>query len=327
MSSSFFTPTLLKYWYIKNHLSTYEIAKKSGCDPKTVYYWLKNYNIPTRPRKIITTDKTTLLKLYNSGLSLKEIGKRINCTPAAVLRKFRKFSIDTRSPWETNTIHIKHNFSNDPSEKAYLIGFRIGDLNVTQKSSRSSIIVKSNTTHQAQVKLLKNLFSKYGPVWISQPKSSPSVYHFTASLNNSFSFLIPKHKTIPTWILKPKKDLWPFLAGYTDAEGSIGIYQGRAKFRIGSYDIGILQHITDALINYGIKVRLRLERPKNSRDRRGVTLRGNFWRMTVNDQYSLLRLFNGLLPYLKHGKRYKDLSKAKQNIFSRIVSQNVTIHI
>src|SRR3972149_4738373 len=205
MPSSFFTPVQLERWYIQGHLSTYDIAAKSGCDSKTVYYWLKKYKISTRPRKIVATNKTALEKLYKSGFSLKEIGKQIGCTPSAVLRKFRKFDISTRSPWEANTFHIKYKFSNNSLEKAYLIGFRIGDLNVAQRSPISSIIVKSNTTRVEQVLLLKKLFSKYGPVWISRPKSKPSVYHFTATVNNSFSFLLTKHSSIPRWIVRSKK--------------------------------------------------------------------------------------------------------------------------
>ncbi|OGM28331.1 hypothetical protein A2962_00610 [Candidatus Woesebacteria bacterium RIFCSPLOWO2_01_FULL_39_61] len=316
MPSSFFTPVQLERWYIQGHLSTYDIAAKSGCDSKTVYYWLKKYKISTRPRKIVSTNKTALEKLYKSGFSLKEIGKQIGCTPSAVLRKFRKFDISTRSPWEANTFHIKYKFSNNLLEKAYLIGFRIGDLNVAQRSPISSIIVKSNTTRVEQVLLLKKLFSKYGPVWISRPKSKPSVYHFTATVNNSFSFLLTKHSSIPRWIVRSKKLFFGFLAGYSDAEGSIGVYNGRATFRIGSYDKTILDQIHQFLQKNRVKNTILLE---TKAGRHGERIHnGDFYRVNIRDKQAINLCLTQLLPYLKHKNRIRCAELALKNVQSRM---------
>lgn len=316
MSSSFFTAAQLRKLYIHNHLSTYDIAEKLNCDPKTVYYWLKKYNIPTRPRKIISVNKDELTQLYKSGLSLKEIGKYLDCTASAVLRKCRKFGISTRFPWEANIIHPRNNFSNDPKEEAYLIGFRTGDLNVKQASSYSSIKVKSNTTQPAQARLLKNLFSKYGPVWISRPKSLPKVFHFTALLNNSFSFLIPRYSSIPNQILKSKKMFFAFFAGYTDAEGSIRIYDNRARFRIGSYDKDILNQIHRMLISLNIKNSFLLETKMGKHGKR--IHNGDFYRVNLNDRLAINLCLNLLLPYLKHERRRKDVILALENVQARL---------
>ena len=43
-------PDWLRDHYITQELSTYEIAKIVGCDPKTVYAKLRAFGIPTRPR-------------------------------------------------------------------------------------------------------------------------------------------------------------------------------------------------------------------------------------------------------------------------------------
>ena len=316
MPSSFFTSIQLERLYIQNHLSTYDIAKKIGCDPKTVYYWLKNYNIPPRPRKTIPISKNVLVGLYKSGFSLKDIGKRFDCTPAAVLRKFRKYSIRTRFPWEANRIHPRNNFSGDPQEKAYLIGFRIGDLGVKQATSYSSIIVKSNTTHLVQVKLLKKLFSKYGPVWVSQPKNSPYVHYFTTSLNNSFSFLIPKYSLIPNWIIKSKKLILSFLAGYTDAEGSIRIYTGRASFRIGSYDKGILNQIHELLLSWGIKNSFLLETKAGMHGK--IKHNGDFYRVNIRDRNAINLSLTQLLPFLEHENRRHHALIALKNVRDRL---------
>lgn len=316
MPSSFFTSAQLRKLYAYNHLSTYDIAEKLNCDPKTVYYWLKKYNIPTRPRKIIPVNKDELAQLYKSGLSLKEIGKYLNCTAPAVLRKCRKFGISTRFPWEANIIHPRTNFSNDPKEKAYLIGFRIGDLNVKQASLYSSIKVKSNTTQSVQARLLKNLFSKYGPVWISQPKSLPKVFYFTTLLNNSFSFLIPKYSSIPNNILKSKIMFFAFFAGYTDAEGSIRIYDNRARFRIGSYDKDILSQIHKMLISLNIKNTFHLETKAGKHGKR--IHNGDFYRVNLNDRAAINLCLNLLLPYLKHERRRQDVILALENVQARL---------
>ncbi len=316
MPSSFFGRNQLQQWYVQDGLSTYGISEKVGCDPKTVYYWLKEYSISTRPRKIIPTSKTDLVKLYRLNLSLKDIGKQIGCTPSAVLRKFRKFGINTRTPWEASTFHIKHNFSNNLLEKAYLIGFRIGDLNVVRRSSLSSIIVKSNTTKVEQATLLKKLFSKYGPIWISRPKSRLSVYHFTATLNDSFSFLLPKHTSIPVWIVRSKNLFLSFLAGYSDAEGSIGIYDGRASFRIGSYDKIILNQIHELLIKYRIRNTIILETKAGKYGNR--VLNGDFYRVSIRDKMALKLCLSELLPYLKHKNRIKCARLALKNVHSRM---------
>ena len=36
--------------YIKNNLSIQKIAEIYNCNPKTIYYWLKKFDIPTRGR-------------------------------------------------------------------------------------------------------------------------------------------------------------------------------------------------------------------------------------------------------------------------------------
>lgn len=36
--------------YVDNQKGIYEMGKMANCDPKTVWKWLKRYNIPTRPR-------------------------------------------------------------------------------------------------------------------------------------------------------------------------------------------------------------------------------------------------------------------------------------
>jgi transposase-like protein len=318
MPSSFFTKSQLQDLYSSKRLSTCAIAKICGCNPKTVYYWLNRYSIPTRPRKVIPVSRKQLQCLYESGLSMAQIGRSIGCTAAAVLRKMRDFGIDSRAPWQSNIIHKRFNFSGNLSEKSYLIGFRTGDLNVVRRLNSGSIIVKSNTTRRAQLELMKSLFHKYGPVWISRAKQQKGVYYFSTSLNSTFSFLSPKHKAIPHWILFSSERFFSFFAGYTDAEGTIGVYDNRARFRIGSYDKTILRDIHNKLLSLGIQNSLKLEAPKKVSSSYGQSRNDDFWRIGLADRYAVFACLSRLLPYLRHTKRRRDVLLALTNVVSRM---------
>lgn len=311
MSSSFFNKQKLIQMYQKEGLSTYKIARQIGCDPKTIFYWLHRYQIPTRKRKMVIINKELLTKMYKSGLTLRSIGHRHNITASAVYRKMVQLKLSRRTPWEKNIIHKRNDFSKNKSEKAYLIGFRIGDLNVTKNSS--SITVKSNTTHLVQATLIKALFSKYGPVWISSPPTNKLIYHCSVGLNHTFNFLIPKHKEIPFWITRSNSLYFSFLAGYIDAEGTIRIYAKRARLRIGSYDKTILKQIHEWLIKVGIKNSFRLESKAD-----GVKQNGDCYRVDIMDRYALYSFLPQLLPLLKHSRRKKDAQEALKNVVARI---------
>ncbi len=313
MGSSFFNRSQLNHLYVTLKQSTCGISEKYGCDPKTVYYWLRKYSIPIRPRKIIFIDRKELRKLYGDGRSLKEIGHSFNITPSAVYRKMENFHLSRRTPWESNIKHSRHDYRGNTKDKAYLIGFRTGDLSVTRRNSFCFISVKSNSTHPAQIQLMKMLFLNYGPTWISSSSKREGVYHFTSSLNSSFDFLLPKPTAIPTWILNTKSNFCSFLAGYTDAEGSIKIYAKRARMRIGSYDVGILEQIHKWLTVMKIKNSFRLEgkavKHKHNHD---------FYRVDIMDRFALHRCLLLLIPYLKHEKRLQDAKLALENVTARM---------
>ena len=248
---------------------------------------------------------------------MREIGEKLGCVPAAIQKKMKKYGIKARNCWEANVVHKRENFSTNKQEKAYLIGFRIGDLNVKQRSINSFIVIKSNTTKKEQIQLKKQLFGKYGPIWISRSKNNQDVYHFSTSLNNSFSFLLKKHRFIPEWILEKDCYFFSFFAGYTDAEGSIGIYNNMAKFRVGSYDKDLLKQIHKRLLNLKIKNSFLLE-TRAGTSYKGIKLNGDFWRISVMDKWAVFSCLSRLMPYLKHGKRIKRAKLAISNVLQRI---------
>lgn len=305
----------LENLYTKQKLSTYKIANIFHCSSGTVYRYLKLYKIKTRPLKRVQITKDQLENFYiKKKFSLSKIAKFYKCCPAIVLDKMKKYRISRRTISETSTRHFKKDFNEDSVEKSYLIGFRLGDLRA--RKNYNLIEIGCGTTKLAQIQLINNLFNRYGPIWITK-KDKNGAFHIDCSLNSSFKFLLPKHNSIPKWILNNKTNFFSFLAGYTDAEGNISISQGRAKFRIRSYDKGILKDIHQKLRNSGIKSLFRLDK-KAGINKRGVFQRKDSWEVAVNERKSLLKLLKNLKPLINHKKRKKDLVNALMNVISRL---------
>jgi len=311
--------TLLKKLYIKDKLSTYKIATILKCDSKTIYRYLIKYNIKTRPISKAPISKNILLNLYqNKRLSLKQIGNLYGMTASGVLKRMRKHNISMRNSWETNT-GVKKPFDGTPEEKAYMIGFRLGDLGVRKSSPKTKmILVGTNTTKKEQIELCRHLFGKYSKVWVSKPNII-GVMSFSTILHPSFDFLLPKNDCVEDWIASDNKIMVAFTAGYIDAEGSFGVYNKRAKFRVGSYDKGILKRINTWLKQNKIKSILELERKKKAGQNK------DFWRITVNEAKSLLILYGLIFPFMMHRKRKMNFNEVKQNVASRLRSGTIRI--
>ena len=121
--------------YSKERLSAYEIAKKLRCSHSTVLNYLKKYGIPRRSklgnRKPIRIAKSILSDLYvRKKLTQKQIAKIFGHSRFGIQRWMKIYRIKSRNYSEINTKYPKTNFSGQQSEKAYLTGFRLGDLNV-----------------------------------------------------------------------------------------------------------------------------------------------------------------------------------------------------
>ena len=309
-----FSRELLEKLYLNKKCSISKIAKELDCGHATIWHRLEEYGIPKRELKRYGIEQSSLQHLYSEKkLSQNKIAQRFSCSPWVISNKLTKFGIQKRNPSEANMIYDRKDFSTNPIEKAYLIGFRLGDLHVKRRSVYS-ISVNSSTTKQEQLKLMRSLFEKYVHVQISSSKGTSS---FSCILNNSFSFLEPKEDNIPDWILEGEGTFFSFLAGYTDAEGNIGVYSGRARYRLGSYDKNILKQLYKELNSFGIKTNIRLESLKGYRNGNTVN-NGDFWRISINYKDSLVRLFKKLEPYLKHGKRVQDMINAKENLLYRM---------
>ena len=299
----------LEKLYLTKKLSIYKIAKIYNCASSAIYYKLKEYKIKTRPLKKVYIDKKTLEYLYlQQRQSISQIAKTYNCSSSVILSKIQKYNIKSRNLSEAMTKYAKKDFLGNAQEKAYIIGFRLGDLNVRQRSD-SLISIKTGTTKIEQVELIREVFSNYGHFYV---KSVKDIFYVECSLNKSFSFLIPKNDKIENWIMNSNHNFFAFLAGYTDAEGNIGVYDNRARYRVGTYDKNILKQIYSKLNKLEIRTTLNLESKKGTNNQNQ-----DFWRINVNCKDALLKLFELLGPFLKHSKRINDMNEAKENIIMR----------
>ena len=299
--------------YIIKKFSTQKISKLLGVGSCTIYYKLKTLNIPLRKKNIICVSKGKLEELYlKKNLSCSEIAKKFNCDPVTISNKLKKFKIKTKNLSLANTLYPKKKFAGRNELKAYMIGFRLGDLNVKAIDKDSTVMVKSSTTKKEQYNLIKEVFGGYGHFKVSY---KPGFYSIWCNLDSSFSFLVPKEDKIENWILEDNKYFFAFLAGYADAEANIGVSQGRARFRIRSYDKNILFQAYNKLNILGINTKFYIASKKGFHHKRKYNQ--DCWGIFVNSKESLLKLFGLLKPYIKHKKRFNDLISAEKNILQR----------
>lgn len=264
-------------------------------------------------------DSNKLRKLYwDQSLSPYKIARIFNCSFSTIQNRLTEFKIPMKSPALARMRYKKSDFNGSDTDKAYMIGFRIGDLNVYQKSENSeTIVVRCHTTQTEQVDVIKILFSKFGRVDDSVRPNGH--YYMNCFLNNSFKFLFPKDKSAWAWIQEPATR-FAFIAGYTDAEGNFIINQGRARFKIDSYDKDVLDTITQWLNDADISYKMRLIYRKGDRQKiygkMGI-YHGDLWRLNINHADSLGKFILLMMPYLKHARRINHTQMCLNNIHTR----------
>lgn len=265
-------------------------------------------------RRKIELPKNTLYTLYHlRNKSPYFIGKKYRCSFATVTNRIREYGIPVKSKAKAQTRYKKFDFSGNLIEKAYLIGFRIGDLNVYKTSPNAeTIVVRTHTTSKDQLRLFKNVFKKYGHITITDSKERS--VNINCFLNKSFSFLLSKNKNIDLWIRRNGQFFTAFIAGYIDAEGSFGVYQRRARFKLDSYDRKIILQIYKRLEKNEIHCKFFRVGKKGQLRPEGYVFNSDLWRLNVNESGSLEKLIYLIRPFIKHGKRKVDIKQVLNNI-------------
>ena len=267
--------------------------------------------------KILYIPTQDLIKFYlNQRLSSRKIAKIYKCAYSTIDRKIRLAKLPIRNLAQAHVIYNRKNFDGSKTEQAYLIGFRIGDLRV-RKFYKNSETIKLDcaSTKIEQINLIKNLFLSYGRVWISKPNKKGAT-QIECFLNTSFGFLLPKPPA--KWIFRNKKCFFAFLAGFTDAEGSIFISNNQAKYALGNYDIVLLRKIKLYLDKYNIKPpKIGVSIRQGLLASHGYRYNHDYWTLTISKKVDLIKLFSLMDPYLKHENRIKQMKIAIKNIEER----------
>lgn len=336
--------------YGKEKLSTRDIAQRYDCGKTTIESRLREYGITARsksealklvprPEKYRISRERLEWLYWRRKLSAYKIAEIYSCSPSAVSYKLRRFDIPRRTDVEgiilTNnercrkiakavSKYSKKDFNASETEKAYLIGFSLGDMNVTKKQYGETIYVASCTTKSAQVALMKGLFSQFGHIHIGTSKKNTKngnvdSYHFVAYLNLSFDFLLNKKDKVEKWILEKDAYFSSFLADYIDAEGSFGVYNGFGEFALGSYDKTILGQIHRRLKIFDIHTDSpRIMVRGGHVDKRGVRTFKDLWSVRIRRKRELHEFINLMEPYIRHSKRKRDLLRVKKNVVLRL---------
>ena len=312
----------LKTLDIGKHLPLLNIGKLLGYSSRTIGIRAQECKIklrnPGTPKPKIS-DKKLIYLYLQKRLSSRKIAKIYGCAYSYIDTRIRKLDIPRRTLSSSHIITKRKNFSDNLAEKAYLIGFRIGDLRVRKMYKNSeTILVDCGSTKPEQIKLIKNLFQKYGRVWISKPKLNRKV-QIECSLNNSFSFLLPKYLKFPGWIFKRNDLFLNILAGFIDAEGSFYVSRNQksANFSLGNYNREILLQIDKKLTKKGYRTRLFKGVPKGYKGKDGYSHKQDYWILTIYRKVDLYLFIKTITPFLKHKDKIRDVTKVVLNLKSR----------
>ncbi len=267
-------------------------------------------------RKKITINKKILRTLYSEkGFSCFKIANKFRCSRQTITNRLNEFKIPLKSLSQARNRYEKRDFNGSLEEKAYILGFHLGDLSSYKVSpSSENIVVRCHTTNNNQVKLIKALFMNYGKITVSKSRYGFNVNCF---LNLSFNFLLTERDYIPLWVKQDAKLFWSFFAGYSDAEGSFQINQQKARFKLDSYDFSILKWSSRRLLELEVENKLRKIGKKGDKRSDGTKFNKDLWRLTINKALMIKKFLDLIMPYLRHGNQISNAHICLANLRER----------
>ncbi len=270
-------------------------------------------------RSKIDINKDLLYELYiNKNFTPAKIGKKFNCSFSTVTNRLQEYNISLKDPSYARVRYARKDFNGTLEQKAYIIGFRIGDLNVYKPSANShTIVVRCHSTQIEQVNVIKSLFKGFGKITVSLRRGH---FHINCFLNDSFSYLLTKDFNAWEWIRNQTNERvsFAFIAGYTDAEGNFILNQGKARFKIDSYDFDVLKWISEWLTKNGVANKFRCIY-KQGEGVNGCTyvFKKDLWRLNINEMSAIKKFILSTLPLFRHKIRIQDAKKSLKNINDR----------
>jgi hypothetical protein len=202
---------------------------------------------------------------HEKGLSLSDIAKLIgNKTSGYTSWLYRSLGVPVR-PFEESRLkairekrrkYERRPFEGSAEDRAYMLGLRHGDLSVSRPWN-GVVRVSTSTTHPAMAELFHTLFGKYGHVY-QHPRYKKDTesyeWNLSALLDDTFDFLLLTKAQ--GWALATRShSTLAYLAGFFDAEGSIGICRNANAVAIVlayyNTDLALLRRVRKGLVGLG----------------------------------------------------------------------------
>lgn len=285
--------------------SLHAVARELGVHRSTIARTLKRHGVVLRsyqesvdllPKKIGPEDIKRIREMYwVDKMSSAQIGRQLGVNGSWIRTLMVRSGLPRRTTSEAGMRFPKTRFSGDEHERAYLMGFRAGDLNA--KIYGYQVRVSTSTTHPAMWRLLLSAFAKNGRANKTAARHREGFeWMIYCYLDRSFTFLLPKAITIPAEYLEKEGLFLSFLAGYVDAEGSFRLSRHRTKkamsFRINSEDRLLLRDVRRGLTRMGYHVYLALAAKKNLKE--GKRYRHSLWSLGMFREREILDLVRKL---------------------------------
>ena len=264
-------------------------------------------------RRIRVTKEELEYWYYELGMTSIEIAEQLGCSDRYLRQIMDDLGLTLRNKSHAAMDYACRAFSGDSVEKAYLIGFRTGDLNVRKDLETSQrICVRSSTTRKEQIDLIVSLFEQYGH--INARRGSIGETQIECRLDTSIAFLLEKPEDVPGWIQQDDSCFWAFAAGYTDAEGYINTRRNgnheQAIIEIASCDAGVLQGLSSGFNERGVTCSLYLRQRGGTINKRGQPMNRDFYRLTIVREASVDLFFTGVNSYLRHADKRARMQRA-----------------
>lgn len=330
----------LRDLYLAQGLTMTEIAARLNVGESTIRRKLAVLGITSRARgpkgsRLLPHQELTeslLRQLYlEEKLSIPQIAEQYGWGRETIRLRLIEYNIPIRTFSQAhlvqhNTWHEYHDFSGDPIEKAYMLGFRLGDLNVRREHVSSEVLrLSCSSTRIEQINLIQRLFQPYGHVNINRKLKlaiNGMVEHgITCSVNQSFEFLLDYSSNVPGWILNDDTIFLSFFAGLADAEGSFHLITHTNRLPVGKFGIkntdkALLEQCHTKLWLLGIRCSsiTKVYDAGHQTSKRGVFATKTLWAFNIENKESVLLLIQRLAPFLKHEKRRADMARVRENV-------------
>ncbi len=312
---SFKNPSVLREFYCDWGLSVGQIAHMAGTSKGHVHYYMSKFGIDRRPWTGLARkqDSSLAVDLYrNQGMTLEQIARLLRVSKSTA-RSYVIREAPLR-PRSTPT-YPRASFSGDEVERAYLLGYRAGDVNAFQDSTLT-VTARVSTTHEAMLQMFRVSFSPYGHCGAFPRKVFLTGYDWQikAYLDNSFRFLIPRPSSPPS----DRRLLYVFIAGLGDSDGCWSVSErhgGTAySFDITSRNRILLERLASTLETEGYHPHVYLSRRRGTvkllRGRmisKQATLTEDTWTFVIKRKADVKRLAQQVLHYSRHHEKIAEM--------------------